>query len=104
MRPISVNSPRRLGGRLVPPCCFLGFFRRVSNHRFAIECTSHVRLCLQFQVTKIFQKQALIGFASIAIWNRNKVVVTLAITVWGISVVSHIQSKHLPLTLPGEDL
>ncbi|KAF8473077.1 hypothetical protein DFH94DRAFT_855978 [Russula ochroleuca] len=34
----------------------------------------------------------------IAIWNKNRVVVTLAVIVWGISVVSHIQSKALPLT------
>ena len=35
----------------------------------------------------------LIDTASTAIWNRNKFAVTLAVIVWGIDVVSHIQSK-----------
>jgi hypothetical protein len=45
-----------------------------------------------------FRNQVLIDTTSIAIWNKNRVVVTLAVIVWGISVVSHIQSKALPLT------
>ena len=36
--------------------------------------------------------------ASFAIWKKNKVVMTLAIVVWGIGAVSHIQSKALPIT------
>ena len=39
---------------------------------------------------------------SIAIWNRNKVVVTLAITVLGFIVALHMHSKSLPLN-PAED-
>jgi hypothetical protein len=35
---------------------------------------------------------------SIAIWNKNKVVTTLSITVWGISTAFHIKSK--PLSSP----
>jgi hypothetical protein len=37
--------------------------------------------------------------ASIAIWNRNRVVVATAIGVWGINVVISIQSKSLPFLL-----
>jgi hypothetical protein len=33
--------------------------------------------------------------ASIAIWNRNKIVTTLSIIVWGISTAFHIRSKPL---------
>ena len=81
-----------------------GFFRPVCNHRFAIKCPSHVRLYLQFHVTAIFRRQALIDPASIAIWNRNKVVVTLGITVWGISVASDVLCESLLLAVPGENL
>jgi hypothetical protein len=41
--------------------------------------------------------------ASIAIWNRNKIVTTLSITIWGISTAFHIKSKPLP-TLAIKDL
>jgi hypothetical protein len=46
----------------------------------------------------------LIDTTSIAIWNKHKVAVTLAITVWGVDVIFHIQSKPLPLPSPVEDL
>jgi hypothetical protein len=46
----------------------------------------------------------LIVLRIIAIWKRNKVVVTLAITVWGISIAFHFQSKSLCLTPSAEDL
>jgi hypothetical protein len=45
----------------------------------------------------------LINGISIAIWNRNKVVVTLTIIAWGTSVGFHLHSKFLPL-VPVEDL
>jgi hypothetical protein len=45
----------------------------------------------------------LINAARIAIWNRNKVVVTLTIIVWGTSIGFHLYSKFLPLA-PVEDL
>jgi hypothetical protein len=41
--------------------------------------------------------------ASVAIWNRNKVVVTLTIIVWGTSIGFHLHSKFLPLA-PVKDL
>jgi hypothetical protein len=46
----------------------------------------------------------LIDVASIAIWNRNKVVVALTFIVWGISIGFHLQSKSLFLTPSVEDL
>jgi hypothetical protein len=44
-----------------------------------------------------------INAARIVIWNRNKVVVALASTVWGTSIVFHLLSKSLPLTFSAED-
>ena len=47
--------------------------------------------------------QVLIDTASIAIWNRNKVVVTLTTITWGTSIGFHFHSKFLP-PAPVEDL
>jgi len=41
--------------------------------------------------------QALIGALSIAIWNKNKVVMSMAIGTWGINVALLIQGKYLLL-------
>jgi hypothetical protein len=46
----------------------------------------------------------LINVASIAIWNRNKVVVALAMIVWGISIGFHLRSESLSFALSAEDL
>ena len=73
-------------------------FPPVCDCRFAIDYSSHVRLYLQLQVKTSFRNQALIDTTSFAIWNKNKVVVMLAVVVWGIGIVSHIQSKALPIT------
>jgi hypothetical protein len=54
-------------------------------------------------LTTSCRNQELIDTASIAIWNKHRVAVMLAITVWGIDVVFHIQSKPLHLTSPEED-
>lgn len=75
--------------------CFLDFFLPVCDLLFAIDSSSHVRLHLQFHKAAILRILVLIDAASIAIWNRNKVVVTLSITVLGISVAFHLQSKSL---------
>jgi hypothetical protein len=66
--------------------------------RFTIDCSSHVRVWPWSHVKTIFGNQVLINASSVAIWNRNKVVVTLTIIVWGISIASHLRSKFLPLT------
>ena len=47
----------------------------------------------------ISRNRVLIDATSIAIWNGNKVVVTLVITVWVTSIGFHVQSKSLPLTV-----
>ncbi|KAH9985083.1 hypothetical protein BJV77DRAFT_139391 [Russula vinacea] len=48
----------------------------------------------------------LIVFRIIAIWNRNKFVVTLAIAVWGISAAFHIQSaaRLRSIRVPGQNV
>ena len=82
----------------------IDYFLLVCDRRFAIDCFPHVRLRQRLPVLTFFRNQVLIDIASIAIWNRNKFVVTLAIAVWGISAAFHIQSKPLPFTLPLEEL
>ena len=77
---------------------------RVRDYRFAVDCYSHVRLHLQFHITTILWNQVLKNFASIAIWNRNKAAVALAIIVWGTNIGFHIYSKSLPLIPSAEDL
>ena len=44
------------------------------------------------------------NFASIAIWNRNKVAVALAMIVWLINLGFHVYSKSLPLIPSADDL
>ena len=46
----------------------------------------------------------LINAASIAIWNKNKVVVPLTLIVWGTTVGFHIRSKSLPVAPVDLDL
>ena len=41
----------------------------------------------------------LIESSSIAIWNRNKVVMAIAIVVWGTNVAFLIEGRSLPLPL-----
>lgn len=41
----------------------------------------------------------LIDADSIAIWDRNKIVVILAITALGVTIAFHLNSKSLPCTL-----
>ena len=45
----------------------------------------------------------LITIASVAIWDRNMVVMTLTVIVWGTSIGFHLYSKLLPL-VPVEDM
>ncbi|KAH9985091.1 hypothetical protein BJV77DRAFT_1071623 [Russula vinacea] len=71
---------------------FVDVFLPVCDRRFAIDCSSHVCLHLQSHFAAIFSNQALIDAASIAIWNRNKVVVALTIMVWGMSIGFHLQN------------
>ncbi|KAF8494698.1 hypothetical protein F5888DRAFT_1805422 [Russula emetica] len=45
-----------------------------------------------YRTTTIFLNQVLINITSIAIWNRNKAVFALAITIWAANIAFHIQS------------
>jgi hypothetical protein len=47
--------------------------------------------------------QVLIEITSIAIWNRERVVVAMAITVWVVNVAFLVQGKS-PLSTPSRDL
>jgi ABC-type transporter lipoprotein component MlaA len=73
------------------------------DYCFSIDCSSHVRIRPRFLVKTILGDQMLIDAASIAIWNKNKVVVTLTIMVWGTGIGFHFYSKFLNL-VPIEDL
>ena len=80
-------------------CLFLDVFMPGVNCRYAIDYPSHVCVLSWFHV----KTQVLISVASIAIWKRNKVVVTLTVVVWGTGIGFHFYSKFLPLS-PVEDL
>jgi len=75
----------------------------VFDYCFVIDRPSHVRLHQPFGLKPIFGNQVLIDATSIAIWNRNKVVATVAIIVWGIIFGTHLHSKFL-LLIPAKDL
>jgi hypothetical protein len=82
---------------------FLGVFMPGIDCRFTIDCSSHVRVRPRLHVKTILGNQVLINASSTAIWNRNKVVMTLTIIVWGTSIAFHLRSKFRPLA-PVEDL
>ena len=85
-------------GVLIGFCCpLLAFFMPGGDYGFAIDCSSHVRVRPLFHIKTIFENQMLTNPARIAICNRNKVVVTLTIIVWGTSIGFHLHSKFLPL-------
>jgi hypothetical protein len=81
---------------------FLVFFLYVLGHLFVIDRSSCVCRHLNFRSTAVSRNQAFIGAASIAIWNKNKIVMSMAIGTWGINVALLIQGKWLlPLSLVG---
>jgi hypothetical protein len=73
------------------------------DYRHGIDRSSQVRVRLRLHVKTILGNQMLTTSASIAIWNKNKVVVAITIIVWMTSIGFHIRSKFLPLT-PVKDL
>jgi len=73
------------------------------DSRYAIDCSSHVCVRPRFHLKTILGNQVLTNAASIAIWDRNKVVVRLTIIVWGTSIGFHLYSEFL-LLAPVEDL
>ena len=44
-----------------------------------------------------FSSHVLIGVSSVAIWNKNKIVVAIAASLWVTHVAAVIQSKSFPL-------
>jgi len=67
----------------------------IINITTAINCQLWVSLSVIFLSLSEIAASLLIVLRIIAIWNKNKVAVTLAITVWGIDVLSHVQSVAL---------
>lgn len=67
-------------------------------HRFAVDRASHVchRPCFP-----VFRDQSLMDDFSIAIWNKNRVVVAISLGVWMTNIAFLIQgeSGHLSLNL-----
>ena len=66
---------------------------------FIIDRSSHVRPLQHSHDSTTFPNQMFIEVGSIAIWNRNKVVMTIAISMWGSYLMFLVQSKLL-LPLP----
>lgn len=79
-------------------------FKPGYSRRHAIAHPSHVCLPLEYHVTANFGYLIQVDAASIAIWNRNKVVVALMILIGVINIGCGFQGKPLPLIPPAEDL
>ncbi|KAH9976467.1 hypothetical protein BJV77DRAFT_603284 [Russula vinacea] len=67
----------------------------IMNTTTAINCQLWVSLSATFFNLSEMAASLLIVLRIIAIWNKHRVAVMLAITVWGIDVVFHIQSVAL---------
>ena len=67
------------------------FFVPVFGCCFVIDRSSHVCAHLSFRSMIISLHQVLMEAASIAIWNKNKIAVGLAIGTWGINIPFLIQ-------------
>lgn len=74
---------------------FLGFYLFDYVRLFIIGCSSQVRPLQHSHDTTTFPNQTFIEVASIAIWNRNKVAMALAFSVWGINTVLYVLCKLL---------
>jgi hypothetical protein len=78
---------------------FLVLLPHSWSRRFAIDCTSHVCLDIQFHTITPSPNHALNIVASIAIWNRNRFAMVTALGLFGTNVAFSIQGKSLPLLL-----
>ena len=78
---------------------FLSFYLLVNylfdyDRLFIIDCSSGVSPLQRLRLPN----QTFIEVASIAIWNRNKVIMAISISMWGINPVLLVQSKfHLSI-------
>jgi hypothetical protein len=72
----------------------LGLWLLGACHRFPLGHFAHVRLLSFFRAkAHLSPNEALIEASSIAIWERNKFVKTVAIIVWLVNVIAVIQGK-----------
>ena len=62
--------------------------------RIVPDCPPHVRLLLHGYTMITFPGETLMENPSIAIWNRNTVVVSISLIVWGTNVAFLIQGKY----------
>ena len=74
---------------------FLGSFLFGCVHFLTIDCSSRVRPRQHSHYTTIFPNQTFIEVVRIAIWNRKKVIVVIAITLWVTNAAFFIQCKSL---------
>src|SRR5260221_14654663 len=70
-----VSIPKKPWGYLTFCVPIAELFLPVYGSRFAIDCPSHVCLYVHFRAESTSLHEALIVVASIAIWNRKKLVV-----------------------------
>ena len=69
-------------------------FRLFDDVRlFTVDCSPHVRILSRFHKTAIFPDQTFIEVASIAIWNKNKIAMVMAISLWGANAAFFIYCK-----------
>jgi hypothetical protein len=80
---------------LPPDLLCLGPFLRESELSFAIDCTSHVGFQC-FCVTAIFQEYMLMALSSVAIWNKNKVIMAFTAIVWVTNISLQLRSEFPP--------
>jgi hypothetical protein len=82
----------RKNTQLLPIISFTGLFLFVSGLCFAIDRSS--RVCIH-PTTAISPGQDLTEAASIAIWNKNRVAVGMALCIWVINVGFLIEGRSL---------
>ena len=78
---------------------FVDIYLPIYGRCFAAGCPSHVCPDLRLPLYGHLPRVVLIEVSSIAIWNRNKVAVVIAISVWGINVVFLVEGGCLPFPL-----
>jgi hypothetical protein len=71
---------------------------RLLEHclRFALSCYSYVSIPSTLEPGPSFPSRTLIEASSIAIWNKNKIAVTIASSVWVTNVVTAGMGKSAP--------
>ena len=72
---------------------FLGSFLFGHVLFLTLDCSSRVCPRQHFDYTTIFPNQTFIEVFRIAVWNRKKVVVVMAITLWVTNAAFFIQCK-----------